>query len=1086
VTLFFWSRSHKSFMSPGLTATTGTGGAFSFTITAPKRTSHYEAKFTGRAPAGRWAIGQTSRQRSATRSSRSAKDLTPWARPSCFACHVIAVSPSRLSYRSGQMLSHVSLKIIKGPSWHTLAFVRRRSQELRSLGGHVRSGVEASGMIGAEVRQVASWGRFRQRRMVAAAVAAGLAGLIAVPTAAAQAIRSSAAGQAAAGTSCPWVTSTAPISQRVAQLMGQMSLSQEISMVEGHGTANPYVFYTPAISTLCIPAFGLEDGPAGVADGLTGVTQLPAGVALAATWDPSVAQQYGQVIGTEEFGKGASANLGPTVNIDRDPRWGRSFEALSEDPFLTSALDVPEIEGVQGQDVMSQVKHFDAYNQETYRNTASDNVIADNRTLQEIYMPSFDAAVTQGNAASVMCAYSMVNGDFSCNNSFLETSVLRDQWGFGGFMTSDYGALHSTQGAVEGTDMEQPESTYYGTALRSAIQKGSIPRSVLNTMVQRVLTQMFQYNLFNQPRTGSTSTTVTTPADQAVTTTVAEEGTTLLKNAGSVLPLPTANAGTIAVIGPSASASPTYAGGGSTYVIPSGTVTPLAGIQAAAGSGTNVVYQQGLPTDTSLPAIPPGNLSPAYSSTGSGGSYTGTLTAPQTGTYTLALTNPCGCYNSTSLSLNGQQILDNPSTPPVHTYSVAVSLIAGQQYTLSISGQSSQLLWGTPSALAPGINAAVSAAQSASTAVVVVSDDTETEAADRPSLSLPSAQDELIGAVAAANPRTIVVIDAGAPVAMPWLSQVAGVLDAWYPGQTSGTSLASVLFGQTDPGGHLPVTFPVGLSQVPASTTAQFPGNGTSVQYSEGTDVGYRWYDANNLSPLFPFGFGLSYTQFTFSNLQVSPSSIGGTQNVQVTATVTNTGQVAGSDVAQLYLGDPSASGEPPRQLAGFQRVTLAPGASAQVSFTVTPQQMSWWDDTANGWTQTEGSYTIYVGDSSALSSLPLQGTFTMAGTPAARQVVISAPSTMQPGQAATVQVQLTASGDETLADVQLALQLPQGWTAVPVGSTDFASVVPGSAPTATFQVTPPSYSPNVNAVVHATATMGGMTRQAGVSIVVT
>ncbi len=945
-------------------------------------------------------------------------------------------------------------------------------------------------MVGAEVRRVRrSSGRHRARRLVTVVVAVALAGLVAVPAVAAPAIRSSgagvAAGPGAAGSSCPWVTSTAPISQRVAQLMSQMSLSNEISMVEGHGTSNPYVFYTPAISSLCIPAFGLEDGPAGVADGLTGVTQLPAGVALAATWDPSLAQQYGQVIGAEELGKGASANLGPTVNIDRDPRWGRSFEALSEDPSLNSALDVAEISGVQGQDVMSQVKHFDAYNQETYRNTPADNVIADNRTLHEIYMPAFQAAIQQANAASVMCSYSMVNGNFSCNNSYLETSVLRDEWGFPGFMTSDYGALHSTQGALQGTDMEQPENTYYGNALKVDLQKGTIPRSALNTMVQRILTQMFQYNLFSQPRTGSTSATVTTSADVAVAAQVAEAGTTLLKNAGSILPLVASNAGTIAVVGPSASASPAYAGGGSAYVIPSGTVTPLAGIQAAAGSGTNVVYSEGLPTDTSLPAIPSGDLSPAYSSTPSGGSYTGMLTAPETGTYVLALTNPCGCYTSTYLSLNGQQILDNPSTPPVHTYSAAVQLTAGQQYTLSIRGQSSQLLWGTPSALAPGINAAVSAAKSASTAVVVVSDDTESEATDRPSLNLPSAQDELIQAVAAANPNTVVVINAGAPVAMPWLSQVAAVVDAWYPGQTSGTSLASVLFGQTDPGGHLPVTFPASLSQVPASTTAQFPGNGSQVQYSEGIDVGYRWYDANNVTPLFPFGFGLSYTQFAFSNLQISPSTADGTQDVQVTATVTNTGQRAGSDVTQLYLGDPSASAEPPRQLAGFQRVNLAPGASAQVSFTITPQDMSWWDDSANGWTQTEGTYTVYVGDSSALSSLPLQGTFTMAATPAARQVVITAPSTMQPGQAATVQVQLTASGDETLPDVQLALQLPQGWTALPTGPTDFTSVAPGTAPTATFQVTPPSYAPNASAVVHATATMGNMTREAGVTVAV-
>ena len=229
--------------------------------------------------------------------------------------------------------------------------------------------------------------------------------------------------------------------------------------------------------------------------------------------------------------------------------------------------------------------------------------------------------------------------------------------------------------------MEQPENTYYNTALSSAIRRGTIPRSALNTMVQRIFTEMFQYNLFNQPRTGSTSATVTTPADVAVGTRVADEGSTLLKDSGSILPLATTNAGTIAVIGPSASASPTYGGGDSAYVIPSGTVTPLAGIQAAAGSGTNVTYSQGLPTDTSLPSIPASNLSPAYSSTGSGGSYTGSLTAPKTGTYVLAMTNPCGCYTPTYLYLNGQEILDNPSTPPVHTYSVAVNLTAGQQYS---------------------------------------------------------------------------------------------------------------------------------------------------------------------------------------------------------------------------------------------------------------------------------------------------------------------------------------------------------------------------------------------------------------------
>jgi beta-glucosidase len=934
----------------------------------------------------------------------------------------------------------------------------------------------AAGAPGRFRRQRRRLGR-RLGRRLAAAGAAALAALIALPAA-----WGGSADAAARAASCPWVTSTAPIDQRVAQLMSHMTLADKITLVEGHGTTNPYVFYTPAIPALCIPAVGLEDGPAGVADGLTGVTQLPAGVALAATWDPSLARQYGTVIGAEEYGKGASANLGPTVNIDRDPRWGRSFEALSEDPYLNSALDVPEIDGIQSQDVEDQVKHYDAYNQETYRNTAADDVIVSDRALHEIYLPSFYNAVTAAHAASVMCAYSMVNGNFSCNNSYLETTVLRDAWDFPGFVMSDYGALHSTQGAVQGTDQEQPFSTYYGSALQAAVSNGTIPVSALNTMVQRVLTEMFRFGLFSHPRTGSTGATVTTPAHQALANLVAEAGTTLLKNRGGTLPL--SASASVAVIGPAASASPTYAGGGSAYVIPSSTVTPLAGIRAVDPAAA---YAQGLPADTALAAIPAADLSPAYPSGGTpfGGSYTGTLTAPETGTYVLAITNPCGCYTSTYLRVNGKELIDDPSTPPVHTYSAAVRLTAGTRYTLSVSGASSQLLWATPSALAPGLSAAVAAAKAASAAVVVVSDDTESEAADRPGLSLPSAQDELISAVAAANPRTVVVIDAGAPVAMPWLSKVAAVVDAWYPGQTSGTALASVLFGRTDPGGHLPVTFPASLSQVPASSPASFPGNGSEVLYAEGVDVGYRWYDAKGATPLFPFGYGLSYTSFAFRDLRISRAAVTGTADLRVSAVVRNTGSRAGSDVVQLYVGDPRSTGEPPRQLAGFDRVTLAPGQSARVSFTLTPQQLSWWSDSAGGWTESPGLYRVFVGDSSALANLPLRGAFAVTATPGARQVVVSAPSTVTAGRPFTARVTLTAGGNQTLHGVRLSLQLPQGWTAAPAGRTVFGAVRPGQAIAATFRVTPPADSPAVSAVVHATATMGTAQRENGISVTV-
>jgi beta-glucosidase len=872
-------------------------------------------------------------------------------------------------------------------------------------------------------------------------------------------------------------------------LLAQMSVSDEISMVEGHGTSNPYVFYTPAIPSLCIPQVGEEDGPAGVADGLTGVTQLPAGVALAASFDPTLGRQYGNVIGQEEWGKGAAVNLGPTINIDRDPRWGRSFETLTEDPFLNESLGVPEINGVQSQREMSQVKHYDAYNQETNRNTPQDDVIVSDRALHEIYMPGFEAAVKRANVASVMCAYSSVNGRFSCENGYLLNDTLRELWGFPGFVTSDYAAIHNLSAATAGTDQEQPFNTYFGAPLQNAVTSGAIPRRVLNAMVSHVLTQMFRFDLFRHPPTGTTSDTVTTPAHVAVANAVADAGTTLLKNQHNALPMSTNSQGTVAVIGPGADSQPTYAGGGSAYVIPSGTVSPLHGLQAAARPGTNVVYRQGLPNDTSLDSIPSSDLTPAYTGTPFNGSYSGTLTAPETGKYVIALTNPCGCYTSTYLYLDGRELIDNPSTPPVHIYSVAVPLTAGQHYTVQINGDSSALTWATPSALAPGIQAAVNAAKSASRAVVVAYDDTESEATDRPSLDLPSAQDELISAVAAANPHTIVVLDAGAPVAMPWLSQVAAVVDAWYPGQTNGTSLADVLFGRVNPGGHLPVTFPASLAQVPAATPAQFPGVGGKVLYSEGVDVGYRWYDSHNLTPLFPFGFGLSYTRFAFRNLRVTPAHAQGTSPIQVTADVTNIGGRAGSEVAQLYLGDPASTGEPPRQLAGFQRVTLAPAHTAHVRFFVAPRQTWWWNGTwdgTTGWDQAAGLYHVYVGDSSALAGLPLRGTFTYGQAVGTRRVTVSAPQSVRPGNVVTITLTLSRGGTETLPFVAFSLPMPEGWLVRPLGPSTFTHVTPAQAPSARFAVEPPSWWPATNVPVHASASIGRHARRdAGVMLAV-
>ncbi|GAA4623949.1 glycoside hydrolase family 3 C-terminal domain-containing protein [Actinoallomurus vinaceus] len=703
--------------------------------------------------------------------------------------------------------------------------------------------------------------------------------------------------------SCPWVGSTAPVSQRVAQLMAQMTQDQKISMLHGNGNASPYIGNTSAIPALCVPAMGLEDGPGGPGDGLGGVTQLPAPVAGAATFDTALEQQYGVVAGNEFAGKGADVALGPTLNIDRDPRWGRGFESFSEDPYLTSQMAVAQIKGVQSQGVMAQAKHAAVYNQETYRNGMSDNAIVDTRTLQEIYLPGFQASVGQGAAASVMCAYSVINGKFACENPYILNTAMYQQAGFNGFVTSDWGALHSAAPAANaGMTMEMPGAAFFGDQLRQAVASGQVSQATLDTMVGRVLTQMFAFGLFDKTKTGSTGAVVTTDAHKATARQVAEEGTVLLKNSG-VLPLSTSTTKKIAVIGADGGAGVASVGGGSATVTSSGTVSPLTGIQNRAGSGATVQFEAADGTD--------------------------------------------------------------------------------------------------------GINRAVTLAKSVDVPIVFATYP-QNEGTDNSSIDLPGQQNQLISSVAAANPKTIVVLHTGSAVTMPWLNQVSGVLEGWYSGQEVGNALAAILFGDVSPSGKLPVTFPASLNDVPAHTTAQWPGNGSQVQYSEGVDVGYRWYDAKNITPLFPFGYGLSYTTFSFSNLQVGALGSGGST---VTATVTNTGSRAGAEVVQLYAGAPASTGEPPHQLKGFQRIELQPGQSQTVQFTVTAHDLAHWDDAAGGWTTTPGTYQILVGDSSR--NLPLTGSLNVTSTlktSVSGAVVVSDPKGMSSPVGAPVSLRMTTT----------------------------------------------------------------------------
>jgi beta-glucosidase-like glycosyl hydrolase len=671
---------------------------------------------------------------------------------------------------------------------------------------------------------------------------------------------------------CPWVGSTAPVAQRVQQVLNTIDQSEEASLLSGDGSSS-YIGQVPAIPDLCIPAINMEDGPSGVGDGNGGVTAFPDGENAAATWDPALVQQEGTAMGAEFAGKGANVSLGPTTNLVRDPRWGRTYETYGEDPYLAGLITAAEVEGIQSQGVMAMVKHAAAYDQEQYPN-GSNNETVSQQALEELYLAPFQAAIEQSAPGAVMCSYAVVNNASSCENADLLQRGLDNQANYDGFITSDWGAAGSSVGdANAGMAVAMPFSD--ASNITAALSAGTLGQATVNALVAQILTQMFAFGMFDNPDTGSLSNTVTTAAHQQTALQLGEEGTVLLKNNG-ILPLnpnPSSKE-TIAVIGTDGGAAVELAGGGSGGVDSANTVWPLTGIQDAVGPNVTVTY--------------------------TAGDDNGTTDIPQ----------------------------------------------------------------------------AVAAAQAATYAIVYVNLP-EGEESDLTSLDLSSADETMIADVAAVNPQTIVVINSGGPVVMPWLNDVAGVFENWYGGGETGAAVAALIFGTADPSGKLPVTFPVSLSQVPAQTTAQWPGTSTGVTYSEGVDIGYRWYQSQNISPLFPFGYGLSYTNFSFSNLNVGAFNANGVATV--TATIKNTGSVAGADVAQMYVGDPAASQEPPEQLKGFQRVNLTPGQSATVSFPLTIHDLASWSPSANAWEAQAGTYSIKVGDSSA--SLPLSGSTSLAQT---------------------------------------------------------------------------------------------------------
>lgn len=919
---------------------------------------------------------------------------------------------------------------------------------------------------------------------------------------------------AAPGTAaCPWVGSRAPIEQRVAQVLSQMTLDEKIAMVHG-AAGSAYTGYIPGDARLCIPALKLQDGPVGVR--MNDTTQLPAAADLAASFDPALAKSYGAVIGAEDKTKGVDVDLGPTVNIVRDPRWGRAFESYSEDPYLTGQIGAGAINGIQSQGVMAQVKHWAVYNQETNRNTTSDNAIVDDRTVREIYTAAFGTIVDESQPSSAMCSYSTINGTYACENAYLN-KILKVDFGFDGFITSDWGATHSTVASANaGMDMQMPDGSYFGAALKQAVQDGQVPQGRLDDMVTRIMREEFRFGLFDHPSPDTPNAVAATPAHLAVAKKAAEDGTVLLKNDGNLLPLDAAKLHSIAVIGDGAGPNTMSAGGGSATVTGTGTVTPYEGIKARAGSGVSVTYAQGnVASNGQLPAIDTQYLTPS-SGTGQGlqGNYyanttlsgtpaatqtdpqvaftwngspapgvpgtnfsakwTGTLTPPVTGTYTFGLTSDDG----SRLIINDQQVIGNWRDQAPNTETAQVALTAGQPVQIEVDyyqgggGAMVNLGW-----VLPGSDLIIKAAALAakSDVAVVYANDFESEGSDLANIDLPGDQNQLIEAVAAANPNTIVVLNTGSAVTMPWLDKVKGVFEAWYPGQQSGNAIAALLFGDVNPSGKLPVTFPKSLDQVPASTVAQWPGVNGKVQYSEGLLVGYRWYDAKNLTPLFPFGYGLSYTSFRFSKLHVDGQTLRENGRIQVRVDVTNTGRREGAEVAQLYLSDPASTGEPANQLKGFQKVHLKPGQTKHLRFEISAKDASYWNSDAQAWTLGAGTYTVHVGDSSR--NVPLSGTFGVERTTGPRGTKVTAPAVATPGSTLSVTTTFTNGATEPVRGAVTALTVPSGWTATAQTPASFPLVAPGQTVSTSWSVTVSANAPGGVVTLTATTSYAGSDR---------
>ncbi|OLL28049.1 glycosyl hydrolase [Burkholderia sp. SRS-W-2-2016] len=690
--------------------------------------------------------------------------------------------------------------------------------------------------------------------------------------------------------------------RRAETLVDKMTLDEKLqfihsqyamSSVPGGGAG-----YIQGVPRLGIPDLNMADSSTGSGSTSQPSTTFPATIAVAASWDRQLASNYGKQVAIQLRAQGFGMGLGGGTNLAREPRGGRLFEYLGEDPILAGEMLAERTDGTQSQKVIATIKHYMGNEQEHGRSGGNSQI--DERTMRELYLLPFEIAARTAQPGSVMCSYNRVNGAYACENSHILNDVLKNDWHFEGQVQSDWGAAHSTAAAINaGLDEEEDVgSTVYLTPalVKQAIANGSVSTARLNDMVERKLYVMIRNGVMDDPAKGGKN--INFAAANAFTQSAAEQSMVLLKNASNQLPLAAGSLSRIAVIGGHADAA-VLTGGGS-----------------------------------------------------------GNTRDPVTGAFS-------GCGGLTFGNSSGCSWWTNPWLK-VDTPIVSAIQALAPQAKVTFAGNSDQA---SPfrAYTQQEISQAATLAANSDVAVVVVAQPAGEDFGDLQSLSLanPTNQDALIEAVAAANPHTVVVVESGNPVLMPWKDKVSAIVEAWYPGEAGGKAIANVLFGKVNPSGKLPVTFPARDQDTPTwGTDGSFP---TDPVYSEGLDMGYRWYDAKNITPMFEFGYGLSYTHFGYSDLSVKrlPGGL-----IDVSFDVRNDGRVAGAEIPQVYLGVPY-QGEPPRRLVGWDKVALNPGQSRHVHVVVTPRMQSVWDTTHSRWQYVPGS-SVYVGASSR--DIRLQG----------------------------------------------------------------------------------------------------------------